>query len=168
MNVQMPKSGRLFAWIILIAVLLSGVVRPIAAQSSVRAIPVDLLSYISALAPDGKTLAIVAETNLYDNKVQPNLLPIRLFNLISGKETVQWQGVQTDFATGLIFSPDGNRLIAVHNNGQLNVWDLNQGKAVKSYQLPGFGYRLPKFLPDGKRLALLAPGIPAHILIVDT
>src|SRR5258708_5073301 len=164
----MPNSGRLFAWIVLIAALLSGTARPIAAQNRVRAIPVDLLRFPSTFAPDGKTLAIAAEPNIYDDKVQPNLLPIRLFDLTSGKETVQWQGVQTDFATGLIFAPDGNRLISTHFNGQLNVWDVNQGKAVKSYQLPAFGLRFPKFLADGKRLSLLASGVPAHILIVDT
>src|SRR5579859_4356897 len=119
-NVQMPKSGRLFAWIVLIVALLGGVARPIAAQNSVRAIPVDLLSFISALAPDGKTLAIAAEPNIYANKVQPNLLPIRLFDLTGGKEMLQWQGVQTDFATGLTFAPSGNRLVSVHYNGQLN------------------------------------------------
>src|SRR5258708_10240941 len=112
----MPNSGRLFAWIVLIAALLSGTARPIAAQNSVRAIPVDLLSFISALTPDGKTLAIAAEPNIYANKVQPNLLPIRLFDLTTGKETVQWQGVQTDFATGLSFAPDANQLISTHFN----------------------------------------------------
>src|SRR5258708_8682459 len=99
----MPNSGRLFAWIVLIAALLSGTARPVAAQNSVRAIPVDLLSFISALAPDGKTLPIPAEPNIYANKVQPNLLPIRLFHLTSGKQTVQWQAVHHSSATRLIF-----------------------------------------------------------------
>lgn len=163
----MSKTGSVFVGFFIIIAVIGGGARPITAQNDARAIAVDLKSFVSALSPDGKTLAIAAQ-NFYNDQVQPDLLPIRLFDLTSGKETGRWQGVQTDFAAGLVFTPDGKRLISIHTNGQLIVWDVGQGQAVKSYPLLGFSYQQPKFMSDGKRVALLSYGSLWPISIIDS
>ena len=157
-------------WIILFGIAtLLGTTFPAAAQDqpNVRTIPVDMIGFISALSPDGQTLAVTGHNALYDDAVAPDLIAIRLIDLASGKETARLEGTQTDFATGLAFSANAQTLVSFHNNGQLLVWNVSGRKVVKSYQLPGFGFRLPAFMPDNKSVIAVAPGSVSHVFIID-
>ncbi|HVO42111.1 MAG TPA: WD40 repeat domain-containing protein [Aggregatilineales bacterium] len=139
-------------------------------QGSSRTIPVAFNAYHTALAPDGKTIAVAADCRIYGTSdvVDPLLLPIELIDLASGKITQTLTGPQTDCVTSLAFSPDGSGLLSSHDNGQLNLWESASGKLLKSYQMPGFGLRNPEFFTDGKHVALLSAGSVVPIWIVDT
>ncbi len=167
-GIQMTKLGKLVVSILLIAAGIASTIVPVAAQSNARAITVNYKQFNAALSPDGKTLAIAADPAIYGNEVHLDLLPIRLIDLASGKESGRLEGTQTDFATGLTFTTNGKQLVSSHGNGQLNIWDVSSGKVTKTYQLPSFSLRLPRFLLDGKHVALLAPGNIAYVLIFDT
>jgi WD40 repeat protein len=163
----MLKSIKFVMLFLMIAAVFAGFVPVAMAQATSSTIPVPLLAFTSALSTDGKLLAIAADANIYNNKVEARLLPIHLIDVTSGKEVTQLEGTQTDFTTGLAFSPNGKQLVSLHGNGQLNLWDVSKGSVIKLFQLPGLRFSLPTFLADGKRLALLSPSIPTHILILD-
>jgi WD40 repeat protein len=114
--------------------------------------------YQLSISPDGKLAAAFANNNIYADEVKPELLPIILIDLTTGKETGRLQGTQTDFAGDAAFTPDGKQLAAFHNNGQLTLWDTSTAKLISATQTSLIGPHRVKFLPDGKTLVVLESG----------
>ncbi|MBL8118024.1 MAG: hypothetical protein JNJ78_10890 [Anaerolineae bacterium] len=80
-------SRKTFFWTCIL--LLCGLLvyaAPLAAQSDVRQIPVDMQSFGGRLSPDGRTLAIFAHSIILDDVIDESQLPIRLIDIQSGEE----------------------------------------------------------------------------------
>ena len=60
------------------------------------------------------------------------------------------------FVESLGFSPDGNRLAAGSDLGDVQLWDVSTGTRAWSVKLPGGNVSNPAFSPDG---ALVAVGV---------
>ncbi|PJF39476.1 MAG: hypothetical protein D6737_09730 [Chloroflexi bacterium] len=104
------------------------------------------------LSPDGNFLATYENSIFIDNEVFAELLPITVVDLSSNEPvTTQFTG-HTDYVRGLAFTSDNSKLISLHTNGDLNVWDVAAGTLEKTI-LTG----------------LLSPGpLPLHLLSDDS
>jgi WD40 repeat protein len=102
---------------------------------------------IARLSPDGHTLAAIDNIQVHaDYQVVPLHLPIQLVDLDTGK--VLWLTGFTDHAWDIAFTPDGTRLISLHGNGEIIVWDVASRIAIADYHgMPGM--RGIAVLPDG-------------------
>jgi WD40 repeat protein len=118
-----------------------------------------------AFTRDGKQ-AITGSANGWNGGHVPAAL--RRWDVASGIEIQRladtWQSVSQ-----AAISPDGNRLLAVGNDGIIRAWDLHSGKVVKTIE-DGIGVTAVAFMSDGKRFICSpafhggpAPAIPAAI-----
>jgi WD40 repeat protein len=151
--------------------ILLGAALPVAqaadTQGSVRTIPVNSKGFGFRLSPDGKTAAIFDNAILLSDQPDPLHLPIRLIDLDSGVLKGVLAGA-TDYANDAAFTPDSQRLISFHNNGDINVWDVSQQKAIETVSTGLMGYARAWLTTDGKTLVTFAGGLPAHLLFWDT
>ncbi|MBA3873100.1 MAG: PD40 domain-containing protein, partial [Anaerolineae bacterium] len=74
----------------------------------------------------------------------------------------------TDYVSGAAFTTDSRRLVSVHMNGDVNIWDVPSLKLVKTYQTLLIGNSLLSIFPDNRRILLMSGGIPQRFLVVDT
>jgi WD40 repeat protein len=110
-------------------------------------------------SPDGKTLAL------------PSYLsgPIALLDVTTGKLLREFRLPERRRYESLAFTPDGTRLLAADNGGTnlfgpqqqggIVVWDVATGRVLDRWKAPGAIGALA-LSPDGKRVALNAPGLP--------
>ena len=119
--------------------------------------------YVTALAPDGSTLAIAGEDKI-----------ARFWDLATGQETARLHPA-TDSVTSISFAPDGKAVAVGTNAGNAAVWDypfaapLNGNTTVSEFLLakhsdtraPRFRFDLPGnrvwsivFAPDSRTLAM--------------
>jgi RNA polymerase sigma factor (sigma-70 family) len=99
-----------------------------------------------ALSPDGRMLAAGGVHNT-----------IRLWNLPTGQERFTEQQGHDAQVNSVSYSPDGSLLASGGENGQVWIWHTATGKPLR--QIRGTTPRQVAFSPDGKRLALLSPGM---------
>lgn len=134
----------------------------------VRTIPITSLGFGAKLSPDGKTLVTFENTVLLDlDAVDPATLPMRVIDINTGEQIGKLDGF-TDYAADVVFTNDGSRLVSVHQNGDVYVWDVATLNRVQSFQTPLLGLLRVKMFPDNKRILTATPGIPPHLVIVDT
>jgi WD40 repeat protein/serine/threonine protein kinase len=111
-----------------------------------------------AFSPDGSLLAFADR--------DPHSVRVR--NVTTGETTHILRGDGISGINGVAFSPEGNRLAAVGDNGMVDVWDIQSrreawGKALRAsdHSLAGVAYR-----PDGRYLAAGDIG-GARVVILD-
>jgi WD40 repeat protein len=75
---------------------------------------------------------------------------IRLWQIATAAELMC---VQVGFMQGMAFSPDGQVLAWMSNNGLIELWDRKSGKELRKAQTGGETFALA---PDGKTIAVLA------------
>ena len=136
---------------------------------NVRVIPVESVGFHGKLSPDGTTLVIFEDQNLLGLPViDETLLPVRVIDLVSGKETAQLAGF-TDFATDAAFTSDSKLLATYHSNGDLYLWDMTDLSApANMWQTALLGQGRIQFMPDNKTLVVQVGGLAQRILLVDT
>jgi RNA polymerase sigma factor (sigma-70 family) len=101
----------------------------------------------SALAPDGKTLALTM-------RYEPT---IRLVDAATGKEIRRFEGHArgsgTRSVTRIDFAPDGKTLASVGTDSTIRLWDVATGQETRKLApLQGDLDPVVKFSPDGKLL----------------
>ena len=139
-----------------------------AQTAQVSQISLPAMGYYIAISPDSKTIAAAVNGTFYLDAVSPLTLPIQLIDINTGSPLRQLIG-NTDYASGLTFSPDGKTLATYHNNGYIYLWDLS-AKTLKSKFLvgaPSRGHNI-QFLPDGQHLAMTEAGPLPVITLWDT
>lgn len=97
--------------------------------------------FAAALSPDGKTLATCGRDNW-----------IRLWDLPSGKEKPGATLRPVAPARGLVFTADGQNVIAAGNDGLINFWRVNGKGTSRAFSLPATVSSLA-LAPDGRHLA---------------
>jgi WD40 repeat protein len=140
----------IFTFVIVVGLLIGSAGTAAAQEPSVRFIPVVGELLLSKLSPDGHTLAVFENAQVHNGyEVVDRYLPIQLVNLDTG-EVTRLEGF-TDYAFDVAFSADGTRLVSVHGNGEIIVWDLATGTPLNRFW--GFpGTRPISLLPDGNTL----------------
>ena len=134
----------------------------------VRTIPIISIGFGAKLSPDGKTLVTFENTNLHNlDKVDPTLLPMRVIDISAGRGVGSLFGF-SDYAADVAFTSDGSKLVSVHQNGDIYVWDMATWKVLKTFQTPLFGNVQIRMFPDNKRILTLLANIPQHFVVVDT
>lgn len=165
----MHMSAKFWIIIVLLVVsLLGGPVAPLSAQDpGIRSISVTGELFDAVLSPDGRIIALYESYILHNNEVIPRYLPVRLYDLETGAELLL--SSQTDYATGVAFSPDGTRLASYHANGSLSIWDLTTGQEIHRFTaFPGNSHNVV-YHPDGSTLlTLINSGIIGTVLVWDT
>lgn len=98
-------------------------------------------------SPDGKTLALLGRTKLWD--------------IASGTERLS-----VDDATKFFFSPEGSRLVLTvdkrSEGSELRLWDAQTG--VELAAAKQLCVESPIFSPDGRILALASPDVRVKLL----
>jgi WD40 repeat protein len=160
--IEIPFTGvlamkRLMGLCILLLMSAASIVPGMAAAQNapVQLIPVTGEQVIARLSPDGHTLAVIDNINLHNNyEVIPLHLPIQLVNLDTGK--VLWLSGFTDNAWDVAFTPDGARLVSLHGNGEIFVWDIASRTEITHFRaMPGM--RGIAMLPDGNTAVMRIP-----------
>jgi len=133
-----------------------------------KTIPFTSKGFGSELSPNGKVLVTYENIALYDLKeVDPSLLPMHVIDISSGKDVGQLSGF-SDYASGVAFTTDSRRLVSVHMNGDVNIWDVPSLKLVKTYQTPLLGNSIVAMFPDNRHVLLLSVGVAQRFLVFDT
>jgi WD40 repeat protein len=115
----------------------------------------------AAFAPDGKSLATLATPR---RGIILGAMPVRLWEVTSGKARGQLPGDMSSPALDLRFAPDGKSLAVVvermhmepgaiicESRLETSLWDLSRRKLLQTMAKAG----QPCFRPDGKSLAAL-------------
>jgi len=107
----------------------------------------------ATVSPDGRVLAIANRQDFHDEP-RAEGLPIRLWDLATGKEFAHYQDAVA-CATSLTFSPDGATLAAGMSNASVLLWDLKTARtALRARTRDPDGQQLDslwKSLGDSKR-----------------
>ena len=77
---------------------------------------------------------------------------IRIWDVASG-QPLGILGGHTDWVDELAFSPDGQLLVSVSDDGTARIWDWRNGDQLKTLEFPGGVYSV-LFSPDGQTLAI--------------
>ncbi len=103
------------------------------------------LDFVS-LSPDGKTLAVTNRFEVENHRPKEGAT-IQLWDMASGRETVQFGDIYTTRAT---FSPDG-RILATAEDGRVRLWAPATGVELSKIEHPEIEYFA--FSPDSRILA---------------
>ncbi len=160
----MRRLIMLFMALMMIAVLI--VPGTAGAQDApVRLIPVMGEMVIAKLSPDGHLLVAIDNINLHNGyEVVPAHLPVQLVNLDTGDVT-RLTGF-TDHAWDAAFTPDGTKLVTLHGNGEIIVWDVASGtELTRFWGLPGT--RGIAILPDNNTAVIRPQSMWAQLNRLD-
>jgi eukaryotic-like serine/threonine-protein kinase len=112
------------------------------ATATPEPVTIESAAYCVAFSPDGKLLAA------YDLGASRS----SIYDACTGERLRSLQEATGD-ATGLAFSPDGQRLATGNYSGKIQLWDAATGKLSLTVEEPGCWIRSVTFSPDGTRLA---------------
>jgi WD40 repeat protein len=101
-----------------------------------------------AFSPDGKTLAVGLNTELWGAGKDD---AIKLWDVASCKNMAVLKG-HAKAIRCVAFSPDGSILASGSNDETVRLWDVASGKNIATIQVGGGGHHVA-FRPDGKALA---------------
>ena len=107
-------------------------------------IPVQDLFFATALAPNGKTLALRYRTKLY------------LLDALNGKELHSLP--MSIERSGVVFTPDSKTLVFM-DNGRVCVWDVATGDIVRRLEIPKDRIGILAISNDGRHLAAASGGV---------
>ncbi len=146
---------RLFVLVVILSLL---PVSALLAQETpaFETIPLDTLGANTALSPDGQTLAVYNNPLIFDDLdtgTPPELIAIRLFDVETGEEAASLSG-NTDWVSDADFNSDGSRLVTLHRNGDVMVWDVASRSAISTITTFTYGGGWVEFMPDGKTALL--------------
>ena len=77
---------------------------------------------------------------------------IRVWDVATG-QPIGILGGHADFIAALAFSPDGQLLVSVSDDGTAKIWDWRNGDQLKTLEFPNGVYSV-RFSPDGQTLAI--------------
>jgi WD40 repeat protein len=137
-------------------------------QFAADTIPVESLGFGMELSPDNQTVAVYENFILMrEDKPVPELMPIKLIDL-NTHETIGSLSGFTDWVTDLSFSPDGQRLISSHRNGDVVVWDVANLSLIKTIRTYSIGNPAAQFINEGKTAAFRWNDFVIGVLDVET
>ncbi|MDR0327505.1 MAG: WD40 repeat domain-containing protein [Planctomycetaceae bacterium] len=122
----------------------------------------------AVFSPDGKKIVTSGET------------AVRIWDVESGKELrrLKLQSWEPRIITGsgsepifesATFSPDGTKILAIHWDGIIRIWDAESGEALCRAERYSLGLRpFVAFSPDGKKIVMAGHSGTVQILDADS
>ena len=124
-------------------------------HATVRPIPVESKTSMMKLSPDDHTLAVFNNAVIYDEAPSTDLTAITLIDLESGDPIDSLSGY-SDWVTDVAFNADGSKLVSLHRNGDLLVWDMKTKTLIKTIPTYTIGGSWVQFLNDNKTVLFRA------------
>lgn len=139
----------------------------LAQDARIREIPITSVGFGAKLSPDGNTLVTFENINVLGiEEVDPSLLPMRVIDLGTGEERGQLTGY-SDYTADAAFTSDGSRMVSLHQNGDIYVWDMAALKAVKTIETLVMGSIQIMLTPDDRSALIRMGGIPQRMAVID-
>lgn len=92
----------------------------------------------AAVSPDGSRLATTHwELRRVAGQLQPDTTRIVLWDTHTGAPQRTLDGHATRDVTGLVFVPDGRRLVSCGHDGRVQCWNVDNGERLWDYQTQG-------------------------------
>ncbi|MCA0456925.1 MAG: WD40 repeat domain-containing protein [Chloroflexi bacterium] len=158
---------RMFFTAVTFIFVLAAVLPVAMAQEPVRTIPIESLGFGAKLSPDGKTLVTFENTILANlEAVDPSTLPMRVIDVSTGEQVGELTGF-TDYAADVAFSSDGSRMVSLHMNGDVLVWDMTTRTVTKTYQTLLMGSLQIELGADDRTAFIQVAGVPQRIALFD-
>ncbi len=159
-------------WILALSMCLLlalGVQQAVMAQglTPTKTIPIVSKGFGAKLSPDGKTLITFENVVLLNlDAVEPTLLPMKVIDISTGEQRGQLDGY-SDYVSDAAFTRDGRKMVSVHQNGDVYVWNMATLKVSKSFMTPFLGPIQVKMFTDNKRILIVASDVPTHTVVMD-
>lgn len=103
-------------------------------------------------SPDGSRLAAIGQ-EVFDIREADRQSQLRVWEVASGKVLLSQRGKFIGLPNGLDFLADGKRVAALHDGGQVQVWEIGTDRLVDTLRAEGF-LRSFALRPDGKHVGL--------------
>jgi WD40 repeat protein len=105
---------------------------------------------------DGKyfSFALAPNEKWYAHNAGPMGRSIKVRSVRTGAELRSLEGFDAS-VNGLLFSPDGSRLLGMDEDGAVKIWDIESGGEIAAAKFTGLFISGLSFSPDGKRVAVV-------------
>ena len=124
----------------------------------VKSFPAYGMGFGSRMSPDGRLLATYENGVIQNNEVIADLLPIRVYDVMTGQPVGLLSG-EPDYAVDVAFSPDNNQLAALYPTGWVHIWTIADGERVERLPVAPNAIRIA-WMPDGETLVIAAGQLP--------
>jgi WD40 repeat protein len=121
---------------------------------------------VNSLAADGKGIIVVAGTG--NPNVPGDLCGVATFSLRTRRPLEQFASPEGGITRGAAISADGQRLISVHPQGAIHLWDARNGRLIRTFTGVAQDMQSVAFHPDGKQFATVGNDALVRIWSVDS
>ncbi len=156
-------------FILILFALLSLSATALQAQDTpkVKTIPVESQAINVQLSPDGHTLAVYNNFQVYNEAALPELVPVTFYDANTG-EVIGSLDSFADWVTGLSFNSDGSQLVTFHRNGDLNLWNVADLSLIKTIPTYTYGGSTVQFAADDHTVLYRTGQFVLGLLDLDT
>lgn len=114
-------------------------------------------------SPDGKML--VTSYTFYQNEFHSS---ITVWDVINGKVKYVLKGLKCEDITPVVFSPNGKYILSGSSDSTIKLWELENGKLIKTFVGHHGGIESVAFSPDGKKIISTSYDLTLRIWDVHT
>jgi WD40 repeat protein len=125
---------------------------------NIRVVDTATATVVRTFQVDGEgkyfSFALAPNEKWYAHNTGPMGRTIKVRDVRTCAEVRSLNGFEASL-NGLLFSPDGARLLGVAEDGAVKIWDIESGGEIAAAKLTGLFIEVLSFSPNGKRVAVV-------------